>query len=527
MIKDKEELFFQKGCQPLDSQEAGNSAHEVVLSVENVTKTYQGVVALDKVSVSFWKGELHALVGENGAGKSTLIKIITGHTNPDGGCFSIHGQTFEHISPHQAKKHGVGAIYQDPHLAPDISVAENVFLGRYPGNRFFFNRGVMEQRTAEIFKELGIEINPKEAAGNLSAAQKQFVEIAKAAVQEVKLLILDEPTAPLTNKDARILYDLIERLKAKGVTIVYISHRLNEVYSLSDRITVMRDGKTIATGKTYEIPQNELIYQMVGRELTNPFPPRTGLPGEVVLQVKNLSRSGTTKVSFSLRRGEILGMAGLTGCGRTEVVRMLFGADKKTDGEIVLNGEPVTIDSPQQAIAQGIGFLPENRNEHGLFMNLSIQLNISLPILRYLSRFFLVDRKREKDTIDSFRDALSIKTPTLQQPVCNLSGGNQQKVVVSKWLVSSSQILVFDEPTQGIDVGAKFEIYQMMNQMTEQGISIIMVSSEMEELIHMSDRILVLHDGQITGILEDRDTFTQERIMELASYPAEKRPHNA
>jgi len=490
---------------------------ETILSIEGITKTYPGVVALDNVSVSFRKGEVHSLAGENGAGKSTLIKIISGFTAPDMGSFVIEGRSFAHITPRQAKTQGIGVIYQETNLVPDISVAENVFLGNYLGNGVFINRHLMVQRTSEVFKELDIGIDPKETVENLSAAQKQFVEIAKAAVQDVKILILDEPTASLTNKDVGVLIRLIAKLKAKGVAIVYISHRLDEIYELSDRVTVLRDGKIIATGQTSEIPQDKLIYLIVGRQLSDTFPLRSAAPGEVILQAKNLGRGKIRDVSFSLRKGEILGLAGLIGSGRTEVVRMLFGADKIALGEIELNGQKVDINSPQKAVNLGIGFLPEDRKEQGILMGLSIMENISLPILRRISRFMMLNRKKENETINLYKDALNIKTSSFHQPVCNLSGGNQQKVVVSKWLASTAQILIFDEPTQGIDVGTKYEIYQMMNRLTERGISIIMVSSEMEELIGMSDRILVLHEGRVTGILEDRHQFTQEKIMELAS----------
>lgn len=505
----------------MDTHKLQHDFGETVLSIEGISKSYQGVIALDNVSMSFKKGEVHALVGENGAGKSTLIKIISGFTEADHGRFLMEGRSFAHITPRQARALGIGVIYQEPNLVPDASVAENVFLGDYLGNGVFINRRMMIQRTSEIFNELDVKIDPKEMVANLSAAQKQFVAIAKATAQDVKLLILDEPTAPLTNKDVDVLFRLIAMLKAKGVTIVYISHRLGEIYELSDRVTVMRDGKVITTEQTSEIPQDKLIYLMVGRQLSETFPPRASTPGEVILQAKNLAGGKIRDVSFFLRKGEILGLAGLTGSGRTEVVRMLFGADKKISGEIELNGKKVDINSPQKAVDFGIGLLPEDRKEQGVLMDLSIRENISLPILRRISRFLLLNRRKENETVNRYKDALQIKTPSLYQPVCTLSGGNQQKVALSKWLVSTSQILIFDEPTQGIDVGTKYEIYQMMNRLTEQGTSIIMVSSEMEELIGMSDRILVLHEGCVTGILEDKNLFTQEKIMEYASKTTE------
>jgi ribose transport system ATP-binding protein len=512
-------MFFREKHSVINTQLP--DSNKVILSVEGITKTYQGVVALDAVSVSFRAGEVHALVGENGAGKSTLIKVISGHTIPDEGYFSIDGQSFRHITPRQAQEHGIGIVYQEPNLAFDLSVSENMFLGKYPGNGVFIDRKKMERRTAEVFEELGISIDPREIVEYLSVAQKQLVEIAKAAVQNVKLLILDEPTAPLTDKEAQILYRLIDQLKDRGVTIVYITHRLGEVYALSNRVTVLRDGKVLATDSIDNISQDKLIYLMVGRELSQAFPRRARVPGEVILRVSNLGRANISNISFSLRKGEILGVAGLTGSGRTEMVRMLYGADKKDRGTIELGGKKVTIGSPQKAIALGIGFLPEDRKRHGVLMDHGIRENMSLPILKQLSWFLFLDRKKESRTVKHFMDALNIKAASPKQPVCNLSGGNQQKVVVGKWLASSSQVLIFDEPTQGIDVGTKYEIYQKMNQITEQGISIIMVSSETEELISMSDRIMVFRDGRIAGVLEDRNQFTQGRIRELSSSAAE------
>jgi ribose transport system ATP-binding protein len=499
---------------PADSQ--------AILTVHDMTKAYQGVLALDNISLSFRRGEIHAIVGENGAGKSTLIKILSGFLSPTCGSFTIDEKTFTSITPRQARAQGIGVIYQDPNLVRSVSVAENVFLGSYPGSRFFIDRKAMEKRTGEILAELGVNIDPGETVENLSAAQMQFVEIAKALVQNIRFLILDEPTAPLTVKDADVLFKLIGRLKKNGVTIIYISHRLNEIYRISDRLTVMRDGRVVTTEKTADVSHERLIYLMVGRHLSESYPERTTTPCGEVLSVSRLCCDKVRDISFSLHKGEILGLAGLTGSGRTEIARMIFGADRKTAGEIRLNGREVEIDSPQRAVSLGIGYLPEDRKRQGVLMDLSVRDNISLPILRRLSHFLLLNRGKEEKVINKYQSNLQIKTPSLQQRVCNLSGGNQQKVALGKWLASSSRILIFDEPTQGIDVGTKYEIYQMMNRLTEQGISIIMISSELEELIGMSDRIVVLHDGRITGILDDRSKFTQETIMAMASRPAEE-----
>ncbi len=488
-----------------------------MISIRDITKTYQNVTALDSVSLDIKKGEVHALVGENGAGKSTLIKILSGYTQPDKGTFTVDGHSYEQITPRQAMDAGIGVIHQEQNLIADVSVAENVFLGDYQGNGVFINRGKMKKKTEEVFSQLGVQINPSELVGNLSTAQMQMVSIAKAIVQDVKVLILDEPTAPLTNHDAGILFQIIERLKARQVTILYISHRLEEIYELADRITVMRDGKIIETKQTEELPKQELIRLMVGRRLSETYPARNYRQGETVLKVESLSGNIIEDVSFTLHKGEILGIAGLVGSGRTELVRMLFGADKIRRGKIELNGNTVRITSPEKAVRLGMGFVPEDRKAQGVLMERSIKENMSLPLLRRISHFFFLDKKKEDGMILKYKEALNIKTPSLGQQVRNLSGGNQQKVVIGKWLASSSQILILDEPTQGIDVGAKYEIYQMMNRLTENGISIIMISSEMEEIIGMSDRIIVLHEGSAAGTLNDRKKFTQEKIMKLAS----------
>ncbi len=488
-----------------------------MISIRDIIKTYQNVTALDSVSLDIKKGEVHALVGENGAGKSTLIKILSGYTQPDKGTFTVDGHSYEQITPKQAMDAGIGVIHQEQNLIADVSVAENVFLGDYQGNGVFINRGKMKKKTEEVFSQLGVQINPSELVGNLSTAQMQMVSIAKAIVQDVKVLILDEPTAPLTNHDAGILFQIIERLKARQVTILYIFHRLEEIYELADRITVMRDGKIIETKQTEELPKQELIRLMVGRRLSETYPARNYRQGETVLKVESLSGNIIEDVSFTLHKGEILGIAGLVGSGRTELVRMLFGADKIRRGKIELNGNTVRITSPEKAVRLGMGFVPEDRKAQGVLMERSIKENMSLPLLRRISHFFFLDKKKEDGMILKYKEALNIKTPSLGQQVRNLSGGNQQKVVIGKWLASSSQILILDEPTQGIDVGAKYEIYQMMNRLTENGISIIMISSEMEEIIGMSDRIIVLYEGSAAGTLNDRKKFTQEKIMKLAS----------
>lgn len=401
-------------------------------------------------------------------------------------------------------------------------MAENVFMGNYLGNGFIVNRSLMEKKSNEIFNQLGVQIDCRELAENLSPVQKQFVAISRAIARNVKLLIMDEPTAYLSNKDAEIIFRLVERIKGMGVTVIYISHRLYEVYKLADRITVIRDGKIITTENSCEISMGKLVRLMMGREISELYPKRHSIPGETVLHVKKLSGNGVKNISFSLRRGEILGLAGVVGAGRTAVVRMLFGADRKDDGLIELNGKNVDINSPENAVELGLAFVPENRKEQGVLLEHSITDNISLSILKQLSRHFLLDKNCEEKVVTKYIDKLNIKTCSRKQNVANLSGGNQQKVVVSKWLAACPQILIFDEPTQGIDVGTRAEIYKIMNELTEQGVSIIMVSSDIEELIGMSDRIIILREGQLVKVLNEVSNITQEQIAHLTSSGGEE-----
>ena len=489
---------------------------EYVLELRELTKTYDGVAALDHVSLRVRRGQVHALVGENGAGKSTLIKLITGSAQPDSGTFLLDGRPFSGITPQQAKQLGIGVIYQENSLVPELSIAENIFL-EGGGSGFLFHPRQLEERAGQLLSALGLSMDPHRRSAGLSVAQAQFVAIARVVAQRPKLLILDEPTAPLTNQDAQLLFRQIQALKAQGTTIIYISHRLHEIYRLADYITVLRDGRLAAQGPVSAIPQGELVRLMVGRKLSETYPLRRGHPGEPVLRVRGLSGHGVQNVSFFLRRGEILGLAGLVGSGRTRVLQMLFGASRHRAGDLEVDGRPEAVCSPRQAIRLGLGFVPEDRKGQGVLLERSIRDNISLPILRRLSRFVFLDQRQERETAEKYRTALDIRSRSIRQLVKTLSGGNQQKVAVCKWLASSSHILLLDEPTQGVDVGAKYELYQLMDQLTQQGVSILMASSELEELMGMSDRIIVLHEGRISGVLEDRNQFTQEKIMRLAS----------
>ena len=489
----------------------------VILSAQGITKTYPGVLALQNVSVDFIEGEIHALVGENGAGKSTLVKVLSGAIAPDNGRIDIDGKTFARMQPKEAKRLGIEIIYQEFNLVPSLSVAENIFLGNFEGNGVFIDLKAMQRKSRELFDLMQIQIDPSSLVQDLSVAEQQLVEIAKSLMRNARILIMDEPTAPLTVRETGILFNLIRNMKQRGVTIIYISHRFNEIFELSDRITVMRDGTKVTTIDTSDVDRDGLIRLMVGRSLSETYPRTRDGAGEVVFEVRNIKGTKSKDISFQLRRGEILGVAGLVGAGRTELMRCIFGADPIESGDILVKGKKVHIKSPGQAVAAGIAYVPEDRKQHGVLIDLSVRENITLPILKNLSRCLFLKKGEERSVLNQYKDSLKIKTPSFDQKVKNLSGGNQQKVVLSKWLASGADILIFDEPTRGIDVGAKHEIYQLMDRLVQEGKSIIMVSSEMEELLGMSDRIVVLHEGSLAGSIENRDEFSQEKIMAYAS----------
>lgn len=487
-----------------------------ILSLENVTKKYPGVVALNKVSFDVEEGEVHALIGENGAGKSTLIKTITGAITPDEGSIIYKGKKYAAMTPGLSGELGIEAIYQEFNLADSLSVAENIFMGTKVGSGPFVDFNVLYKKADEVLSAFNVNISSRSEIRDLTVAYKQLVEIAKAVAKDAKLLIMDEPTAPLTDDEVEILFQLIEKLKKNGVTIIYISHRLDELFRVADRLTVMRDGEVIVTKKVDEINKEQLIYYMVGRELKETYPPRNHSYGDVVLEVKELCGNGVLPVSFSVRQGEILGLAGLVGAGRTELARLIFGAERADGGEIRIEGKKADIRSPKDAVKYGIGYVSEDRKSLGSVLSMSIRWNITLPILERISRFGFINRDKEKTCVEKYKDSLRIKTPSLDQLVGNLSGGNQQKVVLSKWLASEAKVLILDEPTRGIDVGSKHEIYQLINRLSEQGMAIIIISSEMEEIIGMTDRMLVLAEGRTVGELQKSD-FSQETILRYAS----------
>lgn len=491
---------------------------EKILEMKNISKAFYGVQALANVDFSVLRGETHILLGENGAGKSTLVKILSGAYHKDAGEIFFDGEQIEISTPLDAQRKGISIIYQEFNLIPGLSVAENIFLGREPvkGNRLI-NWRVLNENAKAILDKLHADVSPTALVATLSVAEQQFVEIAKALSFGAKLIIMDEPSATLTPAEIDRLFAVIRDLKRAGVSIIYISHHLDEIFEIGDRVTVLRDGELVATDDIKNVTKDMIIRWMVGRDLTNTYPPRTTTPGEVVLEVQNLSRRGELHdISFHLRRGEILGIAGLVGSGRTELVRALYGADPIDSGEIKLHGRTLAIKTPKESIKNGIGFLPEDRKQEGLVLEQSVKNNVTLANLVKVVKNGIISGSAEKAAVDEYVRNLGIRTVNQQVLIKNLSGGNQQKVVLAKWLFTDSDILIFDEPTRGIDVGAKYEIYQLMNRLTEQGKSVIMVSSELPEIIGMSDRVLVLHNGRITGEYT-RDQFDQELIMKNAA----------
>ena len=492
------------------------------LQMKGITKTYPGVRALDNVDFEVAKGEIHALVGENGAGKSTLMKILAGALPMDSGDILIDGAPVHITSPQTAMELGISIIYQEFNLVPYLNAAENIFLGREPKGAIpgFVNFPVMYAEAQKVVDHLGVRLNVRTPVNRLSVAQQQMVEVAKATSRKATIIAMDEPSATLTEHELESLFDLIRSLKQSGVSIIYISHRLEEVFQIADRVTVLRDGRLVGTKPVSETDRDDVIRMMVGRELKESAAAdqkQAAEIGEPALTVKNLSRRGVIEdINFTVRRGEVLGIAGLVGAGRTELARAIFGADPIDEGEIWLNGSRVDIRSPREAIRRGIGLVTEDRKALGLILGMVVRENISLANLDALTRLGFVNRREEKRAATQFIEDLMIKTPSVEQQVQNLSGGNQQKVVLAKWLFTQSKVLIFDEPTRGIDVGSKVEIYQLMNRLAASGVAIIMISSELPEILGMSDRILVMHEGRIAGDL-GREEATQEKIMRIAT----------
>ena len=487
-----------------------------ILSLKDIMKIYPGVVALNKVSIDFYPGEVHALIGENGAGKSTFIKTITGAHAPDGGTVTLNGETYSAMTPALARKHGVECIYQEFNLIDVLSAAENICYGERYGK--LVNQKKMRAIAQEIFDDFGVDINPDTLVRDLTPGHMQIVEIAKAVSKNARILILDEPTAPLSVAEVEILFRIVRKLKDDGVAIIFISHRLDEVFELTDRISILRDGEYITTLNTRETNRAELIKHMVGREMSATFPPRHAEIGEVALELKHLSGNGVRDISFKARKGEVLGISGLVGAGRTEIMKVVYGAEKRQYGEVWVNGELADIRSPHDAMHKyGVCLIPEDRKREGCFLQETISWNIVYNVLGKISRFGVVGKKKEKEIADFYGKSMRIKAPDLANTkVMTLSGGNQQKVVVGKALATKSDIVIFDEPTRGIDVGAKYEIYELINQLCEEGKCVVMITSDMEELLGMSDRIVVFGERCLVGELT-KEEFSQERILDMAS----------
>jgi len=489
-----------------------------LLSMKGISKSFPGVKALQDAEFSLLAGEVNFLLGENGAGKSTLMKILSGVYSKDSGEIRINGELVEINNPRKAAAHGIVIIHQEMNLVPELTVMENIYLGREPINFFgFIDMETMKSRTAKLLQQLGSDIGSTDIVSNLSIGEQQMVEIAKALSYETKILIMDEPTAALTERETENLFQIVRQLAASGVGIIYISHRMEELFALSNRVTVMRDGAYVGAVETKATTFDDLIKMMVGRDITTRFPKQAAQIGPEILRVELLSRYDQLEdISFSVRAGEIVGIAGLMGAGRTELGRAIFGADPMDKGNIFIDGQKCSINSPADGIRAGIGFITEDRKHQGLVLEMSVGENMSLASLAYFCVNGFINANKESEMIKENIGRLKIRTPGAVQLVKNLSGGNQQKVVIGKWLATYPKVLIMDEPTRGVDVGAKAEIYNIMNMLTAAGVGIVMISSELPEVLGMSDRILVMHRGRIAGEMAVQEA-TQEKIMAYAA----------
>ncbi|WP_165620416.1 sugar ABC transporter ATP-binding protein [Streptococcus equi] len=482
-----------------------------------ISKSFGTNKVLEKIDLVLHSGQVHALMGENGAGKSTLMNILTGLFPASSGTIVIDGVEKQFSNPQEAEAFGISFIHQEMNTWPDMTVLDNLFLGReIKGSFGLLDQKAMKEKAKRAFDRLGISIPLDLPIGSLSVGQQQMIEIAKSLLSEVSLLVMDEPTAALTDRETESLFQMIASLKKEGVGIVYISHRMEEIFRVTDLITVMRDGIVVDTKPTAETNPAELVKKMVGRDIDDYYPAKAAELGELVFEVENLSGECFKDISFQVRRGEILGFSGLMGAGRTEVMRAIFGLDKRTAGRIRLNGQDIQVTNPVQAIRAGIGFLTEDRKEEGLILDFSIKDNMTLPSHKDFSKNGFFDDKTSRDFVQKMIDRLRIKSGRPEMVVGNLSGGNQQKVVLAKWIGIAPKVLILDEPTRGVDVGAKREIYQLMNELAERGVPILLVSSDLPEVLGVSDRIVVMHEGRITGELS-RGEATQEKVMQLAT----------
>ena len=493
-----------------------SEAAEQIIQVNGLNKSFSGIKALDNIQFDLYPGEVHALMGENGAGKSTFMKILMGLLLPDSGTINFDGVPIENMDVHKMLQKGISMIHQEILMVPELTIAQNIFLGREIKLGYWVDEQQINKRSQEILNLIGLDLNVRTKAKNLSIAEMQLIEIAKAISNHAKVIIMDEPTSALSDKESEMLFKIIFDLKSKGVAIIYISHKLEEIFQIADRITVLRDGKYIATKNTKELNKNSLISLMVGREIENLFSSDSRVPGNVILEVQGLTKKGKfDDINFTVHAGEVLGIAGLMGAGRTEIARAIFGIDKMDSGEVTLNGQKIKIKSPKDAIEKGIGYVSEDRKSLGFIPDMSIIENISLSSLKNYSKGWFIQTKNEAKASSHLAGDLKIKAASLHQKVINLSGGNQQKVVIAKVLLASPSLIILDEPTRGIDIGAKYEIYKLINQLANDGLAVIIISSELPEILGMSDRILVLSKGKQTAILTKLEA-TQEKIMHYA-----------
>lgn len=491
----------------------------MLLELDDIAKSFPGVRALDGVKFDLRPGEVHALMGENGAGKSTLVKILSGIYHPDRGTIRLGGNAVHFLNPSHSRSLGISPVHQELQLQPYLSVAENIFLGRQPlGHLGLIDQRRMVRDATNLLRGLGTDIYPSAPVGSISIAQRQLVAIARAVSTDARIMIFDEPTSSLTERETTLLFATIRKLRQKGMGIIYISHRLEEIFRVCDRITVLRDGRYIATKTAAETDLGDVIHMMIGREVSDLFRKQAAPIGPEVLEVRDLCKKGLLHdISFVIHQGEIVGLAGLVGAGRTELARAIFGDLSYDSGQILINGQPIRRGhSPRNAIAAGLGLVPEDRKEQGLVTGLSVRKNISMPILGALSRLGVVDTSREKELAKSYAARLMIKTPSIEQKVMYLSGGNQQRVVIAKWLANKPKVLIVDEPTRGIDVGAMAEIHALLCELAKEGVSILMISSDLQEIMAMSDRVLVMHQGRITSEIPT-ERATQELIMHYAT----------
>ena len=493
-----------------------------VLQLTGISKRFGAVQALSEVDLDLFANEVHALVGENGAGKSTLVKILAGIHRPDAGHLKLEGNELVLSGPAAARQLGIAVIHQHPNLFPDLTVAENVFAGRLPRNPI---RGVdwgeLNRRAERLFANLGVKQRVSVPVRGLSVADQQLVEIAKALSLDARVLVMDEPTAALSSREVERLFTIIRQLRGRGVAILFVDHRMEEVFEIADRVSVLRDGRHVITAPISSLTPADAIRHMVGRRLETLFPKERAPIGEVALEVRGLARSGVfADVSFQVRRGEIVGLAGLVGAGRTEIARVLFGIDHADAGEVLVAGKHVDIKSPTDAMRLGVVYVPEDRHEQGLVLDFSISANVSLPIIQRLRRLLMIDRAQEGRLAADYSKQLQVRSTGVNQAASGLSGGNQQKVVIAKWLATKPTILLLDEPTQGVDIGAKAEVHRIISQLAAQGMAIVLISSELLEVLGMADRIVVLHEGRVAAEF-DRDEASQERIMAAATGQAE------